>query len=241
MILSIDKVGIIMAEHSGHRQRLMKKLKEDKLTKHEYLEMLLFNAMPRRNTNDLAHRLYSEFGSVKNVLNASYERLIQVDGVGESVALYIVCLGKILQQCENEKQDETPCTIAVYEYSTFLTFIKQEYAHLQHERLDVYLLDADSKIIGRKSSSIAHAGEVLVAPEFFVDLFKMYSPSGIVLVHNHPKGSCTPSNVDNLSTSRVQELCKIYNILFCEHFVYGLDGVYSYVKNKRVDTFAGNG
>ena len=228
-----------MAEHSGHRQRLFQKLKEGKLTQHEYLEMLLFNAMPRRNTNDLAHRLYSEFGGLKKVLNASYEQLMKVEGVGESVALYIVCLGKILEQCKTEEQEETPCSIAVYEFSSFVAFVKQEYAHLQHERLDVYLLDSDSRIIGRKTSSLAHTGEVFVEPTFFTQLFAAYSPSGIVLVHNHPKGKCTPSNVDNRSTERVQELCELHNVLFCEHFVYGLDGVYSYGEDRRMDLMKG--
>ena len=239
-----------MAEHSGHRQRLFQKLKEGKLTQHEYLEMLLFNAMPRRNTNDLAHRLYSEFGGLKKVLNASYEQLMKVEGVGESVALYIVCLGKILEQCKTEEQEETPCSIAVYEFSSFVAFVKQEYAHLQHERLDVYLLDSDSRIIGRKTSSLAHTGEVFVEPTFFTQLFAAYSPSGIVLVHNHPQSAAKPSDADKEMTEKCQILCSLHNVMFCDHVIYAKGHRFSYYdsgnlqkisKHYSIDNIVGGG
>ena len=73
-------------EHAGHRRRMIEKLKTDSLLEHELLEVLLFNALPRRNTNDLAHKLLGEFGSVKEILSAPIEQLTKVEGVGESVA-----------------------------------------------------------------------------------------------------------------------------------------------------------
>ena len=61
--------------HEGHRQRLIAKLEEGTLCDHEYLEMLLFNALPRKNTNDIAHRLLAEFGSLNKVFAAKPEQL----------------------------------------------------------------------------------------------------------------------------------------------------------------------
>ncbi len=44
--------------HYGHRQRIYEKFQRgERLYDHELLEMLLFNAIPQKNTNDLAHRL----------------------------------------------------------------------------------------------------------------------------------------------------------------------------------------
>ena len=79
-------------EHAGHRKRLIEKLEKGMLHEHEVLEALLFNAVPRKNTNDLAHRLLAEFGSVPAVLEAPISLLKKVDGVGESVAAYIKCV-----------------------------------------------------------------------------------------------------------------------------------------------------
>ena len=76
--------------HEGHRRRMYEKLKnDDGLHDHELLEILLFNAYPRINTNPIAHELIKTFGSLSGVLAADVDRLKAVDGVGESVALYI--------------------------------------------------------------------------------------------------------------------------------------------------------
>ena len=91
-------------EHAGHRKRLIEKLGMGILPEHEVLEALLFNAVPRINTNDLAHRLLARFGSVPAVLGSFVgilsgsmiiERIFSIPGVGE---LY---LGAILSQDYN--------------------------------------------------------------------------------------------------------------------------------------------
>ena len=81
--------------HEGHRKRMYEKLKnDDGLYEHELLEILLFNAFQRKNTNPIAHALLDSFGSISGVLNASVEELCAVEGVGESVALYLKCIGE---------------------------------------------------------------------------------------------------------------------------------------------------
>ena len=54
--------------HEGHRARLRARFEETGLAgfqPHEILEMLLFYAIPRRDTNELAHRLMDTFGSLQ--------------------------------------------------------------------------------------------------------------------------------------------------------------------------------
>ena len=82
-----------MSEHMGHRQRLYDRLKEGKIFEHEMVELLLFNAVPRQNTNALAHRLLAKFGTVKGIFQASVEELETVEGVGRSVAGYLHLFG----------------------------------------------------------------------------------------------------------------------------------------------------
>ena len=66
--------------HYGHRQRIYDKFQNDgMLHEHELLEMLLFNAIPQKNTNDLAHRLLAEFKSIRGVFDASIEELQKVN------------------------------------------------------------------------------------------------------------------------------------------------------------------
>ena len=63
-----------MGEHDGHRERLRQRFLEnglDSLQDHEVLELLLFYAVPRRDTKELAWRLLHHFGSLSAVLDLS--------------------------------------------------------------------------------------------------------------------------------------------------------------------------
>ena len=71
--------------HDGHRARMKKKLLENgeqSFADHELLEVLLYYAIPRRDTNELAHRLMEQFGSLQGVLSASPQELACVQGMG---------------------------------------------------------------------------------------------------------------------------------------------------------------
>ena len=78
--------------HIGHRERLRQRLMTygaDALCEHELLELMLFYALPRINTNELAHALINEFGTLNNILNTSVDELTKVKGVGKSAAEFI--------------------------------------------------------------------------------------------------------------------------------------------------------
>ena len=63
-----------MGIHDGHRDRLRRRFADfglDAFTDVQALELLLFYAKPRQDTNELAHRLLQRFGSLEDVFNAS--------------------------------------------------------------------------------------------------------------------------------------------------------------------------
>ena len=76
-----------MAEqlHKNHRERVLEKFRRfglDTFADHEVLELLLFFAIPRVDTNPIAHRLMARFGSLHAVLEAPAEQLCEVEGIG---------------------------------------------------------------------------------------------------------------------------------------------------------------
>ena len=92
--------------HEGHRARMKKKLLENgerSLADHELLEVLLYYAIPRRDTNELAHRLLKQFGSLRGVLSAPVQELACVSGVGQQAALL---LGMVQMLCRRAAQRE---------------------------------------------------------------------------------------------------------------------------------------
>lgn len=94
--------------HSGHRERMRQRMMTygaDALCEHELLELILFYALPRVNTNDTAHRLLSRFGTINNILNASAEELRTVSGIGSSAAEFIKLIADLCGEYERLAPD----------------------------------------------------------------------------------------------------------------------------------------
>ncbi|MBQ2740523.1 MAG: RadC family protein [Clostridia bacterium] len=218
-------------EHAGHRKRLIEKLGMGSLPEHEVLEALLFNAVPRINTNDLAHRLLARFGTVPAVLGAPLRQLKEVEGVGDSLASYLRCIGTFCERYYAEYRDRFPKT---YEQSEFSAYVYREYAYLQDEVLDCFLVERSGKILQRRRFSANAQDFATVKPEDMTAVLGIRGVAGVVLVHNHPGARSTPSQADNELTKQIQWMCSFHNLLFCDHIVCGYDGVYSYYQDGKL-------
>ena len=78
-----------MSVHEGHRQRMRRQLKTsgmDSLSDVQVLEVLLYYAIPRADTNPIAHRLLERFGSLSGVLEAAPDELSNIEGMGDAAA-----------------------------------------------------------------------------------------------------------------------------------------------------------
>jgi len=222
-------------EHAGHRQRMFEKLKEGKLTESETLEVLLFNAIPRRNTCDIAHRLLGEFGDLVGVLSASVDELQKVDGVGKSVAAYLACIGKFAKDYGAEFSDHR---LRVTDREQFWRFLRREYPRLSVEVLDVFLIDGDGYVIYKHRFTENASSSVAVDPSRFTKLLVDFAPTGVVCVHNHPKGDATPSQIDEDATQKMQLICGVNNVYFCDHIICASTGIYSYYLSGNLKTIS---
>ena len=84
--------------HQGHREKMRQRFLKSGLESfadHEALELLLYYAIPRRDTNPIAHRLMERYGSLTAVLSAPAEDLKKVEGIGESAAVLLKIAGQI--------------------------------------------------------------------------------------------------------------------------------------------------
>jgi DNA repair protein RadC len=100
-----------MSLHDKHRQRLDKKAilyGFDMLEPHEQLEELLFQVIPRGDTNAIAHRLLERFVTIRGVINADVDELEQIKGVGHRAAMFLTSLPKLLGIIERNLKTEVP-------------------------------------------------------------------------------------------------------------------------------------
>ena len=95
-----------MGVHNGHRERLKNRFIEHGLVNFNELnalELLLFYAIPRKDTNELAHALLDRFETLSGVFEASFQELTEVPGIGENAATLILLIPQIIRKCFETK------------------------------------------------------------------------------------------------------------------------------------------
>ncbi len=229
-----EKTGKTATPHGGHRRRLIEKAKREDLTEYEYLELLLFNAIPRRNTSDLSHRLLSRFGSIARLFMATEAELLSVEGIGENVAMYLFSIGRL---CNSYARKMGKGYYGKYEPDRFISYLKNLPEYSLEEVLDILLLDENGYIIMRQQFE-GGVERVIIHPENFTKLLLDYKPCGIVISHNHPSGDPTPSTKDEEMTRKCQMICASHNVILCDHIIYGANGVYSYYDSGKLKTIS---
>lgn len=219
--------------HAKHRQRMRDKLNLHggaAFNDHELLEMLLYNAIPRQNTNPLAHKLINAFGSLEKVINAPTEALMHVEGVGENTASYIKLLSEVNKRIQNTLSD-TPAQIMDSEKA--MEIILPEFENLKEEK--VFLLAMD------KYASVCYKGFINIGNNDTVDYRAREIMNKCVpvkacmyyLAHNHPSGIATPSRTDLRNSVITENILTPMNMLMLDHFVIA-DGDYVSFKDSKM-------
>ena len=230
-----DKTNIVTRKpiHSGHRQRMLERFEGDSqhFQDHELLEVLLYNAIPRANTNPIAHALIDSFGSLAGVFRASIRELMLVRGVGKRTAEYIKCIGLCFERVKPVPNDYPN----YFSPKDFEARIEKEYQGKCKEELELFCLDKLGRVFFRKTFSTGNSSEAKVEPTEISELLLVKKPHTVVAAHNHPFSGCKPSSQDDLFTKQLCLMCRLHNVKLGDHIVVGRDGVYSYRTCGKLD------
>ena len=213
--------------HEGHRERLREKFREYgpcALADHELLELLLFYALPRRDTNALAHGLIDSFGSLRAVLEAPPESLAGFPGVGKSTALYLCAVGAAMHRSAAvPKKADAPLKTAAdaAEYARGLFYGET------NEKLYLISLDMRFRVCGRELIASGTVDETNVYPRRIVEAALSHGAAFVILAHNHPGGSAEPSRADIDMTLFAMKLLEPIGIRVADHIIVGADGCFS--------------
>lgn len=219
--------------HDGHRQRMYQKLKDGGVFEdHELLEMLLYNAYPRKNTNPVAHALMDAFRSLKGVLEADFDSLKEVEGVGETVAAYIKCVAACVAPAYSIEGEE----VVLNNYGDFKTFATKRLRNKTVEVMELYLLEKSGRVKYIYSETSDDKHRVLPDTTKIAQIITAEKPHGMVIAHNHLTGGSYPSPQDDAFTGEIQVMCSINNIRLHDHCIYAADNdVYSYYDTGKID------
>lgn len=209
--------------HEGHRERMKQQLKTsgmDSLSDVQVLEVLLYYAIPRADTNPTAHRLLERFGSLSGVLEAPAEELQKVEGMGERAAGLIRLFCQLERRHLMDRANGMKILNTTAKCGQYLT----PRFHGEKEEV-VYLLCLDAKC-GVIDCVPVHRGGVNVADVSVRKIVKTALDTGatsVVLAHNHPAGLALPSPEDIQTTQTVRAALDAVGIVLVDHVIVADD------------------
>ena len=211
-------------QQAGHRQRLKERFVSggpEALPDYELLELVLFAAIPRRDTKPLAKRLLARFGSFAEVINAPPERLKEVKGVGDAAVLQIKLIRASALRLMQGTIMQRPVLAS---WTAVLEYCRAAMGFEAREQFRILFLDKKNRLI---ADEVQQEGTVDHTPVYVREVVKRaleLSACAIVLVHNHPSGDPTPSRADIDMTRLIVEAAKPLGVVIHDHIIVGKQG-----------------
>lgn len=205
--------------HEEHRKRLRERFMKESLDDfppHNVLELLLFYSIPRRDTNEIAHRLIDKFGTLSAVLEADANELLSVDGIGEQSAVLLSLIPQLSRRYMIDKQVGTG---KVDHYKCAVEYFVPRFVGRKEETVYLMLLDSSYRLL---NCSVVHTGSVNSAHLSFRCLIERAlscNATMAIIAHNHPDGIAIPSSADIETTRRLYDVFASVDVLLLEHFV----------------------
>lgn len=209
-----------MAEHfhKGHRERLRKRFLAsglDDFQDHEILELLLFYAIPQRDTNNIAHELIQKCGGFINVFDADINLLKEVKFISENTAVLLKIIPQILKKYAVAKNPN----VSNNDFENILAFFKNLFIGETIEKLIVACLSERLNIISTKVVASGITNNLSVNIKKIIEFTYHSNCSLIVLAHNHPNGLAIPSPEDIKTTRHLYNIFKPVGINLLDHII----------------------
>lgn len=187
---------------------------------HNVLELILFFAVPRQDTNPIAHRLLAHFGSLEGVFEATAEELCAVEGIGESSAALLKLIPAASRRYSIDKTRSERILNSTQAAGAYLI---PRFMYERDEVVYVICLDAKNKILCSKELYRGSPSMAEVSTRRLIELVLSKKASGVILAHNHTSGIAIPSVEDELTTRQVKQALANVGVSLIDHIIVAED------------------
>ena len=209
----------MMGIHDGHREKMRLRFLStglDSFADHEALELLLYYAIPRQDTNVIAHRLMERYGSLPAVLSAPVEDLQKVEGVGERTA---VLLSLVPQLSRKARMADVGQDTVLNSTEKAGRYLMEQFVGEKNEIIYQLCLDRKGKLIACKRLGEGGASAADLNVRKMMENALLTSASAVLISHNHPSGIALPSPEDYATTRRVKEALATIGVPLIDHII----------------------
>ena len=221
--------------HADHRQRVRKRFMQSGLNgfaDHEVLELLLFYCYPQQDTNEIAHRLINEYGSLYNLFEADPKDIMNRCNKTERIAVLISLIPKLANlyfRCKWGRE-----AVIMDNVNTVSRYAKSLFVGRTNEAFYAFCLDTGYRLNHTALIAEGTLDETPVYPREIVSEALKHQATSVILAHNHPGGNTKPSRMDTEATRKISEGLGFLSIKVIDHIIVAGDRYYSFASNDKI-------
>ena len=212
--------------HDGHRGRMRQEFlaRPESFPDHKLLEMLLFCANPRGDTNPTAHALLERFDSLAGILDAPTEELMKTPGIGEHAATLLKVVKEVSGRYLVGRTDMGKIVATTKDMCRLL---RPYFFGARNERVFLLCMDGKGKSLGVRKISEGNANAAEVTARSVAEAALILNATRVVLSHNHTSGLAIPSAEDKATTHYLFQVLKAVGVELVDHLVFVDDDMVS--------------
>lgn len=212
---------------SGHRGRLRDRFLESGiagLSDVEILELLLSFGTPRSDCKEAARELLKQYGAFSKVLDAPDHSLLKIKGIGPKNSFALQFIQAV---ASHYLKDRIRGKRYLHSSKEVADYLIHSMRGLKIEVLTVLFLDSSHAIIDSEIVAEGTLNVNTIYPREIIKKAMDYHAAALILAHNHPSGSLSPSKQDITLTRTLFLLCQCMQIQLLDHLIIG-EGTYSF-------------
>lgn len=196
---------------------------EKNLSNAELLAIIIKSGTKDETSVQIAQRILNlnydpQMGDLNFLKDISLQELMQIKGIGrvKAIQLKAVCeLAIRMSKPSNYRKIQIKST------EDIAGLVLEELRFQKREYVKLFLLNTKNEIL--KSVDLAKGGTNFAnvsIKEIIAEAIKIRAPK-MILIHNHPTGDPTPSQMDIKFTDRLYNAAKMFDIELLDHIVIG--------------------
>ncbi|HIZ87292.1 MAG TPA: DNA repair protein RadC [Candidatus Coprenecus pullistercoris] len=196
------------------------------LSDSELLAILISSGTKSKSAIDLSKELLAQAGNSLNGLSKmSLDRLCSTPGIGVAKASRLKAVFELSARLQSEVQEPGK---TVSSAATVVRMFSPMLRNLQHEECWALFLNRANRIIGKERISMGGVNATVMDARIIIRKAVDKLASGIIIVHNHPSGNPSPSELDRKQTRLLREAACLLDVSLIDHIIIAGSRYYSF-------------
>lgn len=214
-------------EDQRPRERLIK-FGAPALSDAELLAVFLRTGVTGKSAVDLGRDMIGRFGSLSGLFSAGIQEFSAMHGLGAAKYAQLQAVLELAKRAISEELQNVPSLSSPQAVKNYLQLLIGNKAY---ESFAVLFLDVKNRLIASEELFRGTLSQASVYPREVVKSALRHNAAGIILAHNHPSGSCDPSNADITLTQTLKQALALVDIRVLDHFIVANPHVYSFAEH----------